>query len=92
MLLPKQIEDLAKKLFASLPENVQSFETDIKQQFKEILHSAFAHLDIVTREEFDVQIKVLSRSREKIDALEKVVEQLLQEKNHSKKKIKSNKE
>ncbi len=86
MLLPKQLEDLAKKLYASLPKNVQILEEDIKQQFKEILQTTFSHLNLVTREEFDVQVKVLARSREKIDALEKTVEQLLQEKNKSKKK------
>ncbi len=86
MLLPKQLEDLVKNLYSILPENVQILEEDMKQQFKEILQGAFAHLDLVTREEFDVQVKVLGRSREKIDALEKVVEQLLQEKNRTKKK------
>lgn len=91
MLLPKHLEDLAKKLYESLPQNIQNIEQDIKQQFKEILQSTFTHLDLVTREEFDVQVKVLARSREKIDALEKAVSRLLQEQN-SKKKLKSQKE
>ena len=86
MLLPKQLEDLAKNLYNILPKNMQILEEDLKQQFKEILQSAFTHLDLITREEFDVQIKVLARSREKIDALEKAVNQLLQEKNLTKKK------
>lgn len=86
MLLSKQLEDLARNLYSALPKNVQIIEEDIKQQFKEILQSTFTHLDLVTREEFDVQVKVLARSREKIDALEKAVNQLLQEKNHTKKK------
>lgn len=86
MLLHKQLEDLANKLYANLPKNLQGIEQDIKQQFKEILQTAFTHLDLVTREEFDVQVKVLARSREKIDALEKTVDQLLQEKNKNKKK------
>ena len=86
MLLPKQLEDLAKNLYNILPKNMQILEEDLKQQFKEILQSAFTHLDLVTREEFDVQIKVLARSSEKIDALEKAVNQLLQEKNLTKKK------
>lgn len=85
MLLP-QLEEIAKKLYSSLPKSVQVLEEDIKQQFKEILQSAFSQLDLVTREEFDVQVKVLARSREKIDALEKAVNQLLQEKNRTKKK------
>ncbi|HVT62850.1 MAG TPA: accessory factor UbiK family protein [Legionellaceae bacterium] len=89
MLLPKQLEDLAKKLYAILPKNVQLLEEDMKQQFKDILQSAFTHLDLVTREEFDVQIKVLARSREKIDALEKEVQKLLQEKNKSQQRKKT---
>lgn len=91
MLLPKHLEDLAKKLYDSLPKNIQGLEQDLKHQFKEILQGAFIHLDLVTREEFDIQVKVLARSREKIDALEKVVSRLLQEQNQDKKKIKSKK-
>lgn len=81
MLLPKQLEDLAKKLYTALPQNVQILEEEIKQQFKEVLQSAFAHLDLVTREEFDVQLKFLARTREKVDSLEKAIQQLIQEKN-----------
>ena len=81
MFAPKQLEDLAKNLFAALPSSLQSLETDIQQQFKEILHATFTRMDLVTREEFDVQIKVLARTREKIDALQKQVDALLQEKN-----------
>ena len=73
MLLPKQVEDLVKKLFSSLPKNVQLLEEDVKQQFKEVLQSTFAHLDLVTREEFDVQLKVLAKTREKVEHLEKVI-------------------
>ena len=84
MLFPKQLEDLAKKLYACLPKTAQVIEEDIKQQFETILQSTFTHLNLVTREEFDVQVKVLARSREKIEALEKIVEQLLQEKKRDK--------
>ncbi len=81
MFPPKQLEDLAKKLFSALPASLQNLETDIQQQFKEILHATFTRMDLVTREEFDVQIKVLARTREKIDALQAQVNALLQEKN-----------
>ncbi len=79
MFPPKQLEDLAKKLFAALPVSLQNMETDIQQQFKEILHATFTRMDLVTREEFDVQVKVLARTRDKIDALENQVEVLLKE-------------
>ncbi len=81
MFPPKQLEDVAKKLFAALPSSLQNLESDIQQQFKEILHAAFARMDLVTREEFDVQIKVLARTREKIDALQEQIDVMLKEKN-----------
>ena len=80
MFAPKQLEDLAKSLFAALPASLQNLESDIQQQFKDILHATFTRMDLVTREEFDVQIKVLARTREKIDALQMQVDRLLQEK------------
>lgn len=80
MFAPKQLEELAKKLFTALPSSLQNLETDIQQQFKEILHAAFTRMDLVTRDEFDVQTKVLARTREKIDALQDQVDALLKEK------------
>jgi ubiquinone biosynthesis accessory factor UbiK len=82
MFAPKQLEDLAKKLFAALPSSLQNLETDIQQQFKEILHATFTRMDLVTRDEFDVQIKVLARTREKIDTLQNQVDALLKEKSN----------
>ncbi len=77
MFDPKNFEDLAKTLYTALPSSLQNFENEIQQKFKEILQSAFTHMDLVTREEFDVQIKVLERTREKVDALQKQVQTLL---------------
>lgn len=81
MFAPKQLEELAKKLISALPVSLQNLESDIQQQFKEILHATFTRMDLVTREEFDVQIKVLARTREKIESLQHQVDTLLQEKN-----------
>ena len=71
-----QIEALARNLYESLPAGLQSIERDIQQQFKEILQAAFTHMDLVTREEFDVQVKVLARTREKVDALQAQLDKL----------------
>ena len=81
MFAPKQLEELAKSLIAALPTSLQNLEKDIQQQFKEILQSTFARMDLVTRDEFDIQVKVLARTREKLDALQMHVDALLQEKN-----------
>lgn len=84
MFDPKQFDDLAKKLFASLPSGVQNFEKEIQQKFKEILQATFARLDLITREEFDVQTKVLARTREKLDALQAQVDALMAKKDEKK--------
>jgi BMFP domain-containing protein YqiC len=75
-----QFDDLAKKLFAALPTNLQNVENEIQQKFKEIIQTTFARLDLITREEFDVQTKVLARTREKLDALQAQVDGLLMKK------------
>ena len=80
MFDPKQFDDLAKKLFTALPTSLHTFENEIQQKFKEILQATFARLDLVTREEFDVQAKVLARTREKLELLQVQVDALLAKK------------
>ena len=86
MFDPKNFEELAQKLYTALPTSLQNFENEIQQKFKDILQSAFSHMDLVTREEFDVQIKVLARTREKVEALQMQVDALLDAKPKNKKK------
>lgn len=79
MFDPKQFDDIAKKLFSALPESVQNLEKEMEQKFKEILQAAFSRLDLVTREEFDVQSKVLARTREKLDTLQMQIDTFIKE-------------
>ena len=79
MFDPKQFDDLAKKLFATLPPSLQNIEKDIQQKFKEILQATFSKMDLVTREEFDVQTKVLARTRDKLEHLQKQVDELMKQ-------------
>ncbi|HHT0592979.1 TPA: ubiquinone biosynthesis accessory factor UbiK [Legionella anisa] len=85
MFDPKQFDDLAKKLFAALPTSLQNIEKDIQQKFKDVLQAAFAHMDLITREEFDVQTKVLARTREKVDHLQKQLDVLIAQLNKEQK-------
>lgn len=85
MFDPKQFEDLASKLFATLPSSLQNIEKDIQQKFKEVLQAAFSRLDLVTREEFDVQCKVLVRTREKLELLQQQIDTLYQQQENKKK-------
>ena len=74
----RAIGDLAKKLASAVPdrESLGVLQGDLERNFRGLLASAFARMDLVTREEFDVQRKVLERSREKLMALETDLERL----------------
>ena len=67
---PRLIDDLARRLAGSVPEGMLALRRDLEQNFKGVLQSQLASLDLVTREEFDVQSNVLKRTREKLAALE----------------------
>jgi BMFP domain-containing protein YqiC len=73
---PRLIDDLARRLAGSVPESVLALRRDLEQNFKGVLQSRLAQLDLVTREEFDVQATVLKRTREKLAALEQRLAEL----------------
>lgn len=73
MLDPKILEDFGAKMSALL---ANSPAKDIEKNAKALLGGLFAKLDLVTREEFDVQAQVLARTRDKLKALEERVEAL----------------
>jgi BMFP domain-containing protein YqiC len=64
------IDKLAKTLAETLPQGLRSVRDDLEKNFRSVLQSGLGKLDLVTREEFEVQEAVLARSREKLDALE----------------------
>ena len=70
----KSIDDLARRLSELVPPGLKEARADIEQNMKATLQSGLAKLELVTREEFDVQRAVLLRTREKIDALERAVQ------------------
>jgi BMFP domain-containing protein YqiC len=67
---PKVIDDLARRLAASVPEGLSALKRDLEENFKSVLQAGLAKLDLVSRTEFDVQSGVLRRTREKLEALE----------------------
>lgn len=66
-------DKLSEKLSEVLPGGLKDVRDDAKKNFKSVLESTFAKMNLVTREEFDVQTAVLTRTREKIAELEKQV-------------------
>lgn len=67
---PRALEDLARRLSEAMPPQVQALRADIEANFKSVLQAGLSRLDLVTRQEFDVQAGVLARTREKLVALE----------------------
>jgi BMFP domain-containing protein YqiC len=78
MLNTKFIDDLARQITNNLPAGVKAMQQDVEKNIRTLLQNTFSRLDLVTREEFDVQARVLARTREKLDALEKLVTELEQ--------------
>ena len=66
-----KLDDLARRLSDLVPPGLKDARADLEQNFKATLQAGLARLDLVTREEFEVQRAVLLRTREKLDALEK---------------------
>lgn len=80
------LDDLAKRLSNCVPPALLDAKQDLEKNFRSVLQSTFSKLDLVTREEFDTQTKVLARTREKLDKLEKIVSELESGSAKSKKK------
>lgn len=76
MVDPKIIDDLARRVSAAVPEGVRALQADLEQNFRAALQAGLGRLDLVTREEFDVQRGVLKRTRQKLEALEARLEAL----------------
>ncbi len=70
------MDDLAGKISALVPPGMKDIQDDVEKNVRGVVQSAFARMELVTREEFDVQSEVLSRTRAKLDLLEKQVAEL----------------
>jgi BMFP domain-containing protein YqiC len=79
MIDPKMLDDLAKKLADSVPTGVRELQQDLEKNFHAALQSAFNKMELVTREEFEVQSTLLARTRAKVDALQNQIDHLEQQ-------------
>lgn len=76
MLDAKKIEQLAEQVSNVIPPGVKALADNVEDKIKTVLQSKLSQLDVVSREEFDVQTQVLARTRQKLDALEKEFEDI----------------
>lgn len=76
MIDPKKIEQIARQIQESMPKGIREFGDDIEKKVRQVLQSQLSRLDLVNRDEFDVQTQVLLRTREKLAALEQRLTEL----------------
>jgi BMFP domain-containing protein YqiC len=71
-----QIDELARRLSSLVPPGLRDSREELQQNFKSVLQTGLGKLDLVTRDEFDVQRAVLLRTRDKLNELQRAVAQI----------------
>lgn len=74
-----KIDEIVTRLSESMPPGARRIQEDMEARFRAVLTSAFEKMDLVTREEFDIQAGVLERTRLKLEALEQKLKELEQD-------------
>ena len=77
--IPKPVEMLERIMQAAKTVMPESIGNDLKDNLRAVIQDIISELDVVTREEFEIQKKVLKRTRSKVDELEKLLESLSKE-------------
>ncbi len=67
---PAHLDELLRRIEGLVPESLQSTRAEIRKTMRAGIESLLQRLDVVTREEFDAQAKLLARSRQRLDALQ----------------------
>ena len=65
-----RIDEIARRLLERIPPALRSMQADLETNFRAVLRERLSKLDLVSRDEFDAQARVLERTREKLEALE----------------------
>ena len=65
------LKNITKKITENLPDDLEAIKGDLHQNIQSLIESQIKSLDLVTREEFEIQEQVLKRTREKLEELEK---------------------
>lgn len=76
MIQPKHLEELSRRVLENLPKGLATVHEDMRDNLRAGLSNALTQMDLVTREEFDMQAGVLRRTRERLEALEAQVAEL----------------
>ena len=75
-MLKEKIETAISDITKILPEDLNMLKEDLEKNLRATLNATFSKMEIVTREEFDIQASLLSRTREKLEALQEKLSEL----------------
>ena len=70
------LDEVSRKVSSVLPEGIKMMQQDVDKNIRAILQSSIEKMNLVSREEFDIQAALLARTQERLQALEKQIEQL----------------
>ena len=70
MLGPKHLDELSRRVLDNLPSGFSALHEDVRQNMRAAVSGAVEKMELVTREEFDVQAGVLQRTRKRLEAME----------------------
>ena len=73
---PERLDELVRRVVDVLPEGVGTLEREVRSTLRSVLGATLERMDLVSREEFDVQQAVLERTRDKLESLERTVAEL----------------
>ncbi|MDD3576612.1 accessory factor UbiK family protein [Halothiobacillus sp.] len=73
MSIAHTIEELSQRIEQALPESLRQTKTEMDKTIRQAVMNAFQKMELVTRDEFDIQTQVLARTRSKLEALEQRV-------------------
>ena len=73
---PERLDELVRRVVDVLPEGVGTLEREVRSTLRSVLGATLDRMDLVSREEFDVQQAVLERTRDKLESLERTVAEL----------------
>ena len=79
MFNPGQLDEITERILNSIPSGIKDVQQDVQKNVRAALQGAFTKMDLVSREEFEVQAAVLARTRAKLDGLEKQLAELEQQ-------------
>ena len=71
-----RIDEIARRLMESVPPGLRAVRQDLEANFRAVLRASLSKLDLVSRDEFDAQMRVLERTRARLEELERKVAQM----------------